>query len=217
VLAVDLSRASLAYAKRKAWEAGLDRITFAQADILELGKIDQAFDMIAVCGVLHHMREPFVGWRVLLSKLRAHGVMAVGLYSEVARSHVKAARAIVAERGFGPTPADIRRCRQELLALPDGALARKVTQAEDFFTISECRDLLFHVQESRHTLPEIAAFLASEKLEFLGFELRGAVRARYREQFPDDLAMTNLDHWHRFETDNLDTFTGMYYFWVQKR
>ena len=64
---------------------------------------------------------------------------------------------------------------------------------------------------------EIAAFLASENLEFLGFELRGAVRARYRAQFPDDPAMTNLGNWHRFEADNPDTFTGMYYFWVQKR
>src|SRR5262249_33691325 len=150
VLAVDLSRASLAYAKRKAWEAGLDRLTFAQADILELGEIAQAFDLIVICGVLHHMRDPFAGWRGLPGRLRPHGVMAVGLYSELARSHVKAARAFVAERGFGTTAADIRRCRQELLALPDDAPARKVTQAEDFFTISECRDLLFHVQEPRH-------------------------------------------------------------------
>jgi hypothetical protein len=28
--------------------------------------------------------------------------------------------------------------------------------------------------------------------------------------------MTDLDHWHAFETAYPDTFAGMYQFWVQK-
>jgi len=27
--------------------------------------------------------------------------------------------------------------------------------------------------------------------------------------------MTNLDHWHRFESENPDTFIDMYEFWIQ--
>ena len=41
----------------------------------------------------------------------------------------------------------------------------------DFFTLSECRDLLFHVHEHRHTLAQIADFLTENDLTFLGFDL----------------------------------------------
>ena len=46
VLAIDLSLASLGYAKRKAQELGLTNIEFAQADILKLGQLGRSFDLI---------------------------------------------------------------------------------------------------------------------------------------------------------------------------
>ena len=38
----------------------------------------------------------------------------------------------------------------------------------------------------------------------------------YRGRFPDDPAMTDLDNWHVFETENPLTFLNMYQFWLQK-
>jgi SAM-dependent methyltransferase len=216
VLAIDLSAASLAYGARKARELGVERIEFAQADILALASLARCFDVILAGGVLHHLADPFAGWRVLLALLQPLGVMRVALYSERARAHVKAARAFIAERGYRPTPDDIRRCRQELLSTPIGSLQNKATRAEDFFTISECRDLIFHVQEHRHTLPEIGAFLADNELGFLGFDLPGATRQQYRARFPADRSMSDLDLWDALERENPDTFVGMYQFWVQK-
>ena len=87
----------------------------------------------------------------------------------------------------------------------------------DFFTISECRDMLFHVQEHRMTLPQIGAFLAEHDLAFLGFELDAMIKGRYQATFPGDRTMTDLDCWHAFERENPRTFAGMYQFWVQKR
>ncbi len=40
--------------------------------------------------------------------------MHLAFYSEAGRNDVVAARSFIAERGFGSTPADIRRCRQEI-------------------------------------------------------------------------------------------------------
>ena len=217
VLAIDLSRASLAYGLRKTRELGIDRIEYVQADILKLASIGRTFDLIAAVGVLHHLADPFAGWRVLVALLRPGGVMAVGLYSERARTHITAAREFIAERRFLATPDDIRQCRQELMALADGAPAKLTLGAEDFFSTSECRDLLFHVEEHRHTLPEIATFLADNDLEFLGFDLRAAVRQRYRSKFPTDPAMIDLEFWHVFECENPNTFVGMYQFWIQRR
>ena len=42
--------------------------------------------------------------------------MMVGLYSEIARAPIVAARAFIAERGYGSAADDIRRCRQDILA-----------------------------------------------------------------------------------------------------
>ena len=50
VLAVDLSLASLAYAKRKTLELGLTDIEYRQADILALDGLQERFDLIECSG-----------------------------------------------------------------------------------------------------------------------------------------------------------------------
>ncbi len=92
-----------------------------------------------------------------------------------------------------------------------------VARFNDFFATSECRDLLFHVQESRLTIPAIKAFLAGHGLKFLGFEFAEPVLRRYRALFAEQRWSTgDLDRWHDFETKYPDTFSGMYQLWVQK-
>ena len=114
VLAIDLSLSSISYAKRKTQELGITNIEYAQADILKLGDIARTFDIIESGGVLHHLADPFLGWRILLSRLRPGGFMRLGFYSELARRHVVKAREFIAARGYASTPDDIRRFRQDL-------------------------------------------------------------------------------------------------------
>jgi SAM-dependent methyltransferase len=217
VLAVDLSLSSLCYAQRQTRALGLNTIHFAQADIMNLSSIDRTFDVIESGGVLHHLADPFAGWRVLLSLLRPRGVMLLGLYSEFARRDVVAARSFISARGYSPDADGIRRCRQALFDCADGTPLKDVTLNADFFSLSECRDLLFHVQEHRLTLPEIASFIAENNLQFLGFELDPQASRNYARQFPGDVAMTDLSQWHRYEVDNPYTFSRMYQFWVQRK
>jgi len=212
VLAIDLSLASLAYAKRKA-DAVRVPIEFAQGDILELGT-ERRFDVIESTGVLHHMAEPMRGWAALVKLLKPGGFMRVGLYSELARQGVVAIRKIIAERNYDATPDGIRKCRHDVIASNDARFAT-IVHAPDFFSTSACRDLLFHVQEHRLTLPQIAAFLKEHELTLLGFEHDAATLAAYRRAFPDDVTMTDLALWDRFETAQPATFRGMYNFWVQ--
>jgi 2-polyprenyl-3-methyl-5-hydroxy-6-metoxy-1,4-benzoquinol methylase len=213
VLALDLSLASLCYAKRGAPDDVAARIEYAQADILKLAPLERKFDVIDSSGVLHHMADPFEGWRILLSLLRPGGLMHIGLYSEAGRRDVWEARKFIAEHGLGSTPDEIRRCRQKLLETPLASL----TRFTDFFTTSECRDLLFHVQEARLSIPLIKAFIINHKLRFIGFEFGRPSLQQYRNHFAaSGWAWTDLDRWHSFEVENPSTFSGMYQFWIQK-
>jgi SAM-dependent methyltransferase len=186
---------------------------------MKLASIGRSFDVIASVGVLHHLGDPVAGWRQLLPLLRPGGLMLIGLYSEFARQDVGrifAARAFIAERGYAPTAADIRRCREDLAAADGGRAFAPLTRFSDFYTISECRDLLFHVQEHRFILPQVKAVLGELGLRFVSFSLEPDVFEQYRRRFPDDRALTNLEHWHDFETSVFSPFLGMYVFWVQK-
>src|SRR5262249_39550624 len=149
----------------------------AQADILRLGTIGLSFDLIEAGGVLHHMRDWAEGWRTLVGVLRPGGFMHVALYSALARGDVRSAPRLIAQRSYGDTADAIRRCRQELLQSPDGSPLKNVSKYADFFTTSECRDLLFHVQEHQLTISAIRQFLNDNRLTFIGFT--GAVAEGY--------------------------------------
>lgn len=214
MLAVDLSLASLAYAQRKSQERGL-AIEYGQADILKLADLGRRFDVIESIGVLHHMADPYAGWKLLLSLLRPGGVMRLGLYSAAARREISALRARIRARGIAGSAEEIRAFRQELLDENPVGLD-SVLQAEDFFSVGACRDLLFHVQEQGVTLEQIGAFLKEQHLHFIGFELEDIVLKAYRQRYPKDEAATNLENWAAFEQDKAETFSGMYAFWIQK-
>ena len=218
LVAVDLSRASLAYAIRKAEALGITGVTFYQADILSLPKQLQPFDVIESSGVLHHMAEPLAGWRALTELLKPGGVMKLALYSEAARQHIVAARELIAARGYPATADGIRQCRQEILARQDDPNMVKLAAGRDFYSLSLCRDLIFHVQEHRFTLPRIAAACDSLGLTFLGIEPQDPRQAEgYRARFPEDPRLSSLQNWATYESDNPDCFAEMYHFWLRKR
>jgi len=165
--------------------------------------------------VLHHMADPFAGWRALTACLLPGGVMRVSLYSALGRAPVRAARDWIARTGFAATPEGIRAARQRLIA-EKPAEAAQLPGAADFYSISACRDLLFHVREHDLTLAAVAAFLQEEGLVFLGFETGEDVLGAYRARFPDDPAAVDLANWARFEAEHPTLFAALYQFWVQK-
>jgi tetratricopeptide (TPR) repeat protein len=216
ILAIDLSRASLSYAARTTRALQINNVEYAQADIMQLGSLDRSFDAVDSSGVLHHLADPLAGWRVLLSLLRPGGVMRLGLYSELGRRDIEVVRRFVGEQGYRPEPDVIRKARQHLATFPPESPQRRMCDASDFYSLSECRDLLWHVQEKSFTLAEIKAFLAAEDLTFLGFEVGAGVSQLYARKFPADAAMNDLDRWQVVETENPRIFFNMYQFWLQK-
>ena len=217
VLAVDLSRTSLAYARQMSQRLGQHNIEYLHADILNLAALERKFDLIESSGVLHHMADPVAGWRVLVGLLRNQGLMHIGLYSEAGRADILAARQILPD-AESVTADDIRKSRDDILSLADGHPAAGIRKNLDFFALSTCRDLLFHVHEHRFTLPQIGGCLDELGLELIGFD-PGSGRAAilYLQRFADNPRMDSLDNWHRLEQENPALFAGMYEFWLRKR
>lgn len=217
ITAVDLSRASLGYAAKMARQYGLSNVRFYQADILELGALDERFALVVCDGVLHHMGNPLSGWRVLNDRLGAGGLMRISLYSKLARQNLARDRQRIEATDGVVNDADrLRAYRAAVMRNnlndPD-ALAYN---SYDYFTLSTFRDLMFHVQEHQFTVKEIAQALSDLHLEFRGFELPQPIVTAFKQRFPDAASLRDLEAWDAFEQSEPATFTNMYRFWCRK-
>ncbi|MBT5895653.1 MAG: class I SAM-dependent methyltransferase, partial [Rhodospirillaceae bacterium] len=227
VTAIDISRASLGYARRMAAADGVDNIAFMAADIMALGAWEARFDLVESSGVLHHLQDPEAGWRNLCGLLAPGGLMKVALYSTLGRRDLQAARDFVArddgngdgngggKGGGAVTPERIRQARADILALAEDDPRRRATRYSDYFSLRGCRDLLFNVREQDYSLLELASMMRRLHLDFIGFQFADInLPARLAAAHPgarlDDLAL-----WHEFETANPEIFSGMYQFWCR--
>ena len=182
--------------------------------ILDLGKLNKQFDIIESAGVLHHMDEPMAGWKVLTDLLKPSGLMRIGLYSELARQHIVEVRKEIALRKLGTSEADIREFRCSLAESRDEN-HQLLTKSADFFSLSELRDLIFHVQEHLFTLPQIKNCLNELGLKFCGFEKKQMVSHFTKiNKTKDD--PYDLSKWQAYEKTNSQVFASMYQFWCQK-
>jgi len=214
VLAIDLSLSSLSYAKRKTEELDIQNIDYMQADILDLGKLGRRFDIVESAGVLHHMDDPFAGWRVLTDCLKPGGLMKIGLYSELARQHIVEMRQEISKTGIGSSDAAMKSFRKT--AMKSGQNHhKKILNSSDFYSLSELKDLLFHVQEHRFTIPQIQNCLSQLGLKFCGFE-SAEINLHFKLTSTGAGDPYDLDKWHKYEETNPGVFMGMYQFWCQK-
>ena len=216
ILAIDLSLSSLAYAKRKTDELGFGNIEYLNTDILELNKLTKKFDVIECIGVLHHMKEPMKGLKILLNLLEPHGVIKLGLYSEKARQHVVKVREFIKKNKFKNTINGIRDCRHSIFIKKEDKVFKKILNRSNFYTTSSARDLMFHVQEHRFNLSQISQMISDFDLEFLGFS-NEKIKNKYSKKFPEDKKNILLENWDQFEMLEPETFIGMYNFWLRKK
>ncbi|HEC28200.1 MAG TPA: tetratricopeptide repeat protein [Gammaproteobacteria bacterium] len=216
ILAIDLSRSSIAYAQRKSLEMDIRNIKFGLADILKLVELNQRFDVVECSGVLHHMKNPEAGLRVLVEVLKPGGFIKLALYSELARQYIVRLRELIADKGFQSDLQGIQSLRHFIRETehPDVAAVQTL---QDFYAASEIRDLLFHVQEHRFTVLQLENIINNYKLEFLGFVITNPlIKAEYSKQFKADVNYLSLKNWNIFEQENPDIFAGMYQFWCRK-
>jgi ubiquinone/menaquinone biosynthesis C-methylase UbiE len=209
VVATDLSRTSLAYAAARCEEAGVANIRFLHADILALGALGRRFDMILCSGVLHHMADLLAGWRILVELLEPQGIMSIGLYSAIARRVVTMFLELYPPDERLPIEDRIRDFRYRIIRARAATWQAGGVRTGDFFTMSGCRDIFFHVHETRMTIGDIARALNGLGLRFLEFAPPRSIAGQPPLQ--------DLEAWAPFEEQHPGLFVGMYQFWCAKR
>jgi 2-polyprenyl-3-methyl-5-hydroxy-6-metoxy-1,4-benzoquinol methylase len=217
VVALDLSASSLAYAIRKTREFSLNNIEYLQMDLIHLDQLKREFDVIECVGVLHHMNDPLQGLRCLRDHLRPNGLMKIGLYSEIARLPIAFARRKFGSDGHVANSDEIRAFRRTVMSDVSQYWAKAIVYPFDFYSLSDCRDLLFHVHERCVSIELIRDWLSDLGLRFCGFDVHAECRKQYGMRFPDDPLMRDLDKWTRFESANPTIFDGMYNFWCLRQ
>jgi 2-polyprenyl-3-methyl-5-hydroxy-6-metoxy-1,4-benzoquinol methylase len=102
---VDVSQHAINIARRRARAAQLDaNVTFIHGAISDLQASEQGlFDFIECIGVIHHLSDPIVGLAQLQVLLKSHGVLALGVFSQV-RGDTQ--RDLMALSGLLPGPAE---------------------------------------------------------------------------------------------------------------
>lgn len=215
-LAVDLSLASLAYATRKAREYGVKNLEFAQADLLRLPETGLNFDAISCVGVVHHLARPLEGLQALRAVMKGPSGLKIAVYTESGRAGIVAAIRLREEFDLEPSGEGIREFRQMVYALPPSHAARQLVGMLDFYSVSGCRDLAFHVVEHRYTLPAFAQLAARAGLRLERVLAPDTAVKQFRARYKNADPNTDIDAWTEFEAEHPGCFGSMYRFMLAK-
>jgi len=200
----------LAYGERKKREFGLQNVTFHHGDILRLPETNLVFDEIACAGVLHHLKTPSDGLSALKKVYSGKGEFNLQVYTESGRQAVVAGIALRDEHGYKATAGSMREFRKRVYDLSDSHPAKGLLRFADFFSLFECRDLVFNVQEHRYTLITLSHLLNACGFVFSGLKISTATLATFRRLHPNPAAVRDPARWQALEDTNPSIFGSMY-------
>ena len=98
VTAVDMSENSISAARQESSKRRIKNISFFVADLFDekfISDFSDKFDYVMCYGVLHHTKDPALGYKNLLKLLKPGGIITVGLYSAIGLLNYRLQRKIV--------------------------------------------------------------------------------------------------------------------------
>src|ERR1700729_1356317 len=167
---LDRSAAALAIAQGRAEVRGLSNIAWEQRSLLDLPESGLGpFDYIDCCGVLHHLPDPAVGLRALLSVLAPGGGMGLMVYAPHGRTGVymlQDALRMLAPAGEAPA-VRLDLAKRVMRHLPETAWLRRNGFLDDHVNGGDAGlyDLLLNPRDRAFSVQELHALLAGEGLE----------------------------------------------------
>jgi SAM-dependent methyltransferase len=219
VTAIDVSEASLDYARRQCAKLGIANVRFIKLDLHDVADLGQRFHAVHSAGVLHHLPDPERGLKLLAGVLHPGGVMHIMVYNRYQRLLVIGARKFLIDDLLQQPVSDdlLRRVRQRFLALPEHPAASYVLRVRDFATLAGTYDLLLHRHEDPFDLARVERALDRAGLRLLSFDMASpAMEARYDAMHPGDPARRDFKSLARFESSEPAMLQRHYRFWCYR-
>lgn len=218
ITAIDISLPSLSYAYKRAKDNDVNNFELIHMDLLELVNYKKKFDIINCSGVLHHMKDPELGLKALISCLKEDGYLNIGLYSRTARENITKLRKLIADNNLNNSHEEITKIRRSIILGYDGYESfNHLLNVRDFYSFNEMQDLLFHPRELVFNLEEIDEMLRRNNLAFIEFDNKyQKVKDVYNKNYPKDKKLRSVKNWIEFEDKYPLTFLGMYQFFAKR-
>ena len=153
VVGLDPTIESLELAADFSKKHNIDNIDFVNADIFDDVLTDRFFDFIWCNGVLHHTKDPYEAFRVLIKSLKNEGYVLIGLYNKIGRIRTVFRRYMFKIFGenfldfFDPTLRNLKNNKEEKKAW--------------------IRDQYVHPIESLHTIDNVLGWFEKNNIEFI--------------------------------------------------
>ncbi|WP_119393874.1 class I SAM-dependent methyltransferase [Salinibius halmophilus] len=213
VTAIDISRASLGWAKMKAEQYELNNVEFKQLDIMQLEQLDQQFALVECSGVLHHMASAEAGLAKLRDKLLPQGMLKVAVYSREARKQIIALRE---QLSFINCSAEaIRQQRDDILSEQTEEKWAGIADSRDFYSLSGTKDLLFNEHEVQFTVAELIDMVKRHDLQPIGLVLDTTMQRNWLNHFGTLPDPTDFERWAELEQAIPNTFNNMIQLYCQ--
>ncbi len=153
VVGLDPTIESLKLASEFSKKHKINNIQLVNADIFDDVLEDEYFDFIWCNGVLHHTKEPYTAFKILIKSLKKNGYVLIGLYNKYGRIRTVMRRYLY--KIFG----------EKILNLLDPTLRKfKYGKQERNAWI---RDQYIHPVESLHTLDEVLKWFDENNIQFI--------------------------------------------------
>ncbi len=153
VVGLDPTKTSLNLAKEFADNNKISNIQFVNADIFDDVLKDEFFHFIWTNGVLHHTKDPYGAFKILIKSLKKEGYVLVGLYNKLGRLRTILRRCIF--KIFG----------RKIIEKIDPTLRNlKLDENEK---VAWIRDQYIHPLESLHTIDEVLKWFKIHNIDFI--------------------------------------------------
>ena len=192
IVYVDLSRASMGIARRRAEIRGLDNITWIHGSLLDLPSMDlPKFDYIECSGVLHHLADPTAGLRALREVLADDGAMFLMVYAKYGRTGVYQMQELMRRINAGESDPQkkVENTRAVLDSLPGTNWFKR---AEGLFHDQHWEsgtgvyDLFLHARDRAYTVEELYEWLDSCGLNLITFDLEARLLYKPETHLDDE-------------------------------
>ena len=176
IVGLDPTIQSLELAKNFADKNDILNIKFVNADIFDDVLVNEYFDFVWCNGVLHHTKDPYGAFKIVVNSLKNKGYILIGLYNKIGRFRTLWRKYL--SKIFGV----------KFLEFFDPTL--KNLKISDEERKSWIKDQYFHPIESLHTLDEILIWFKKNNVEFVNsipscdFELSQDIEDLFEKKSP---------------------------------